>query len=142
MMALDESGGEMLNVTVAGVPPKVTVGQQVALVELEGAIPWATNGKKRRGVPREGDSAGVRVWPEGRLTPVTVAQRPGTAVDTGSPWLGSGAWSAATGCACLSTWLELPTNDLILLSEALPTRAARSRPCPPPLTSRNPANAS
>jgi len=44
VMALDEKGGEMLNVTVAGVPPKVTVGQQVALVDLE-AIPWATNGK-------------------------------------------------------------------------------------------------
>jgi len=44
VMALDEKGGEMLNVTVAGVPPKLTVGQQVACVELE-AIPWATNGK-------------------------------------------------------------------------------------------------
>jgi hypothetical protein len=44
VMALDEKGGEMLNVTVAGVPPKLTVGQQVACAELE-AIPWATNGK-------------------------------------------------------------------------------------------------
>lgn len=44
VMALDESGGDMLNVTVAGVPPKVAVGQQVVPVELE-AIPWATNGK-------------------------------------------------------------------------------------------------
>lgn len=44
VMALDGSGGEMLNVTVAGTPPKVTVGQQVTPVELE-AIPWATNGK-------------------------------------------------------------------------------------------------
>ncbi len=44
VMALDESGGEMLNVTVAGVPPKLTVGQQVTPVDLE-AIPWATNGK-------------------------------------------------------------------------------------------------
>jgi hypothetical protein len=44
VMALDATGGEMLNVTVAGVPPKLTVGQQVLPVELE-AIPWATNGK-------------------------------------------------------------------------------------------------
>ena len=44
VMALDETGGEMLNVTVAGQMPKVTVGTAVGLVELE-AIPWATNGK-------------------------------------------------------------------------------------------------
>ena len=44
VMALDETGGEMLTVTVAGLPPKLTVGQQVNPVELE-AIPWATNGK-------------------------------------------------------------------------------------------------
>ena len=45
VMALDETGGEMLNVTVAGQQmPKVTVGTAVGLVELE-AIPWATNGK-------------------------------------------------------------------------------------------------
>lgn len=43
-MALDETGGEMINVTVAGQPPKVTVGQFVRVVELE-AIPWATNGR-------------------------------------------------------------------------------------------------
>jgi hypothetical protein len=44
VMALDESGGEMLNVTVAGVPPKVSVGQAVVPVELE-AIPWAQSGR-------------------------------------------------------------------------------------------------
>src|SRR5882672_7191908 len=44
VMALDATGGDMLNITVAGVPPKVTVGQLVLPVELE-AIPWATNGK-------------------------------------------------------------------------------------------------
>jgi hypothetical protein len=45
VMALDETGGEMLKVTLAGQQaPKVTVGAQVNLVELE-AIPWATNGK-------------------------------------------------------------------------------------------------
>ena len=44
VMALDESGGEVINVTVAGVPPKVSVGQSVTPVELE-AIPWATNGR-------------------------------------------------------------------------------------------------
>jgi len=40
----DEKGGEILNVTVAGQPPKVTTGQAVSLSELE-AIPWATNGR-------------------------------------------------------------------------------------------------
>jgi hypothetical protein len=40
VMALDGSGAEILNVTVAGTPPKLMVGQPVALVELE-AIPWA-----------------------------------------------------------------------------------------------------
>lgn len=45
VMALDETGGEVLNVTLAGhQAPKVTVGAQVVLNELE-AIPWATNGK-------------------------------------------------------------------------------------------------
>ena len=37
-------GGEMLQVTVAGVLPKLTVGHVVRLVELE-SIPWATNGR-------------------------------------------------------------------------------------------------
>jgi hypothetical protein len=47
VMALDprdERGGEILNVTVAGQPPKVSMGQPVSLSELE-AIPWATNGR-------------------------------------------------------------------------------------------------
>jgi len=45
VMALDETGGEVINVTLAGnVMPKVNVGSAVAPVELE-AIPWATNGK-------------------------------------------------------------------------------------------------
>jgi hypothetical protein len=44
VMALDETGGDMLTVTTAGAPPKVSVGQQVHPVELE-AIPWATNGR-------------------------------------------------------------------------------------------------
>ena len=44
VMALDESGGEMLTITTAGQPPKVNVGQSVVPVELE-AIPWATNGR-------------------------------------------------------------------------------------------------
>ena len=42
--ALDETGAEVLNVTVAGTPPRVTVGQYVTLVELE-AIPWAQDGR-------------------------------------------------------------------------------------------------
>ena len=44
VMALDETGGEMLTITTAGQPPKVNVGQQVTPAELE-AIPWATNGR-------------------------------------------------------------------------------------------------
>jgi hypothetical protein len=45
VMALDETGGEVINVTLAGQQaPKVNVGAQVTLNELE-AIPWATNGK-------------------------------------------------------------------------------------------------
>lgn len=44
LMALDETGGDVINVTMAGQPPQVTVGQHVAPVELE-AIPWAQNGR-------------------------------------------------------------------------------------------------
>jgi hypothetical protein len=44
VMALDESGGEMLSVTVAGQKPTVTVGQAVTPIALE-AVPWNTNGK-------------------------------------------------------------------------------------------------
>ena len=44
VMALDETGGEVLAVSVAGVMPSVTVGQLVKLVGLE-AIPWNNNGK-------------------------------------------------------------------------------------------------
>jgi hypothetical protein len=44
-MALDETGGEVINVTLAGnAMPKVNVGAVVAPVELE-AMPWATNGR-------------------------------------------------------------------------------------------------
>ncbi|GAA3447642.1 hypothetical protein [Planomonospora venezuelensis] len=44
VMALDETGGEMINVTTAGEKPTVIVGSQVALFKLE-ALPWATNGR-------------------------------------------------------------------------------------------------
>lgn len=44
VMALDESGGEVINITVAGQQPGVTVGQMVIPVNLE-AIPWAANGR-------------------------------------------------------------------------------------------------
>ena len=47
LVALDDSGAEVITVTVGGAPPKVTPGQTVHLVELE-AIPWATD--KRSGV--------------------------------------------------------------------------------------------
>jgi hypothetical protein len=43
-MALDEKGGEIITVTVAGVQPELTVGARVVPVELE-AIPWATGGR-------------------------------------------------------------------------------------------------
>lgn len=39
LFALDDAGGEVIMVTVAGQAPKVSVGQQVMPVELE-AIPW------------------------------------------------------------------------------------------------------
>ncbi|MFI9554421.1 hypothetical protein [Nonomuraea endophytica] len=44
VMALDETGGEMINVTTAGERPTVIVGNQIALSKLE-ALPWATNGR-------------------------------------------------------------------------------------------------
>jgi hypothetical protein len=44
VMALDDTGAEVLTITVAGVKPNVTVGQMVIPVELE-AIPWSNNGK-------------------------------------------------------------------------------------------------
>ena len=40
LFALDDKGGDVIMVTVAGSAPKVTVGQSVIPVELE-AIPWA-----------------------------------------------------------------------------------------------------
>ena len=47
LVAFDETGAEVITVTVAGAPPKVVVGQDVLPVELE-AIPW--NQEKRSGV--------------------------------------------------------------------------------------------
>lgn|SRR5690606_9556832 len=44
VMALDETGGEVISITVAGVKPEATVGQMVVPVGLE-AIPWSTNGR-------------------------------------------------------------------------------------------------
>ena len=44
VMALDETGGEVLAISVAGALPQVTVGQVVKPVGLE-AIPWNNNGK-------------------------------------------------------------------------------------------------
>ena len=61
VMALDASGGDVINVTLAGIPPKVTVGQSVTPVELE-AIPWAQAG--RNGVAFRASA----------LTPVTGAK--------------------------------------------------------------------
>lgn len=45
LVAVDEGGAEVINVTVAGaVPPKVAKGQPVSPSELQ-AIPWAQNGR-------------------------------------------------------------------------------------------------
>lgn len=45
VMALDVTGGEVINVTLAGnAQPKVAVGSVVVPVELV-AMPWATNGR-------------------------------------------------------------------------------------------------
>lgn len=45
LVAMDDGGAEVINVTVAAPqPPKVSVGQPVAPVELQ-AIPWAQNGR-------------------------------------------------------------------------------------------------
>ncbi|MFC0528198.1 hypothetical protein [Phytohabitans kaempferiae] len=52
VMALDDQGGEMLNVTVVSeVKPDVVVGQLVVPVDLE-ALPWVSDrdGKVRSGV--------------------------------------------------------------------------------------------
>ncbi|PZG10636.1 hypothetical protein C1I95_27870 [Micromonospora craterilacus] len=62
VFVLDETGGEIITITTAGEKPGVTVGQLVAVEQLE-AIPWATNG--RNGVafraislkPKSGTSA-------------------------------------------------------------------------------------
>jgi hypothetical protein len=42
--ALDETGGEVIAITVAGEKPEFTVGQMVNPVGLQ-AIPWSTNGR-------------------------------------------------------------------------------------------------
>ncbi|MBB5870586.1 hypothetical protein F4553_003965 [Allocatelliglobosispora scoriae] len=44
VIALDETGAEVITITTAGVKPDVRVGTIVAPVRLE-AIAWATNGK-------------------------------------------------------------------------------------------------
>jgi hypothetical protein len=44
VVALDETGGEVINVTTVGEIPSVEVGQFVALEQLE-AKAWATNGR-------------------------------------------------------------------------------------------------
>jgi hypothetical protein len=44
VIVLDETGGEVIAITTAGEKPNVTVGQLVAVEQLE-AIPWATNGR-------------------------------------------------------------------------------------------------
>lgn len=45
LVAMDEGGAEVINVTYAGqTPPPVTKGQPVIPVNLQ-AIPWAQNGK-------------------------------------------------------------------------------------------------
>lgn len=55
LMALDSDGAEVLTVTIPG-EPKVTVGQQVAVVNLV-ATPWNQNG--RAGVAYRADAITV-----------------------------------------------------------------------------------
>ena len=59
VLALDDSGGEVLNVTVAG-DPKVTVTQSISVVGLV-AIPWV-----------QGDRSGVAFRADA-LTPATAS---------------------------------------------------------------------
>lgn len=51
VFVMDETGGEVIQVTTAGEKPMVRQGQLVNAVQLE-AVPWAleTNGKARSGV--------------------------------------------------------------------------------------------
>jgi len=51
VFVLDETGGEVIQVTTAGEKPSVRQGQLVSLVQLE-AVPWSMeqNGKARSGV--------------------------------------------------------------------------------------------
>jgi len=51
VFVLDETGGEVIQVTTAGEKPKVSQGQLVNAVQLE-AVPWSMeqNGKARSGV--------------------------------------------------------------------------------------------
>lgn len=45
LVAMDDGGAEVINVTVAAPqPPKVSIGQSVAPMELQ-AIPWVQNGR-------------------------------------------------------------------------------------------------
>jgi hypothetical protein len=44
VFALDESGGEVIRVTVTGDQPKVVPGQPVIIRDLE-AVPWTNNGR-------------------------------------------------------------------------------------------------
>ena len=57
LMALDENGGEVITVTVAGAVREVPVGSQVTVVDLE-ALPWNNNG--RSGVAFRADVRGSR----------------------------------------------------------------------------------
>ena len=70
LAALDETGGEVLAVTMAG-EPKVSVGAAVALDSLV-AIPWS-----------QGDRSGVAY----RAARISVAggSTPGTSAPTGGP---------------------------------------------------------
>ena len=44
VVAIDDAGGEIINVTTVGEIPSVNVGEFVVLDQLE-AKPWATNGR-------------------------------------------------------------------------------------------------
>jgi hypothetical protein len=44
LFVLDESGGEVIRVTVTGIEPKVSQGQSVRVEDLE-VVPWSNNGR-------------------------------------------------------------------------------------------------
>lgn len=62
LFALDEAGGEVIRVTVAGIQPKVSQGQAVTVQDLE-AVPWS-NKDGRSGVAYRATSIALPAQPK------------------------------------------------------------------------------